>query len=162
MSDRFVGKHLGLVTENADPLSLGRVKARVPDVLGDEATGWCLPCSPYAGDGVGLSAVPPVGSLVHIEWPGGDVTRVPVWAGCAWSNGNGVGGAGPDQVLLVTPAGHRIALSDAAGSEAVEIEAASGAKVSLSGEGVTVEFGSQKLALTRASISLNDGALEVR
>jgi hypothetical protein len=65
-------------------------------------------------------------------------------------------------VLLVTPGGHRISLSDASGSEAIEITAASGAKVALDGDGVTVEFGSQKLALTRSSISLNGGALEVK
>ena len=63
--------------------------------------------------------------------------------------------------MLVTPGGNRIVLRDAQGSEAVEIEAASGAKVVLDTEGVRLEFGSQSVALTRASISLNDGALEV-
>src|SRR5436305_6336259 len=35
-------------------------------------------CSPYAGSGVGLAAVPPVGSLVFVEWSAGDTTRVPI------------------------------------------------------------------------------------
>lgn len=162
MRNGFVGKYQGLVVDNADPLGLARVRAQVPEVFGEETTGWCLPATPYAGSGVGFAAVPPVGSTVYVEWPAGDVSRVPIWSGCAWPNGEGVEGAGPDAVLLVTPSGHRIALRDAAGNEAVEIEAASGAKVVLSGEGVTIEFGGQKLAMTRASISLNDGALEVR
>jgi uncharacterized protein involved in type VI secretion and phage assembly len=162
VSDRFPGKHTGLVTDNDDPLALGRVRAQVPDVLGDLSSGWCLPSSPYAGDGIGFAAVPAIGAIVHVEWPAGDLTRVPIWSGCAWSNGAGVSGAGPDTVLLVTAAGHRIALDDTGGSESLEIEAASGAKVALSGEGVSVEFGSQKLEMTRASISLNGGALEVR
>jgi uncharacterized protein involved in type VI secretion and phage assembly len=160
--DRFVGKYLGVVADNDDPRGLSRLRVRVPEVFGEETTGWCLPSSPYAGPGVGLAAVPPIGSLVFVEWPSGDTTRVPVWSGGSWTDGDGVPGAGPDAVLLVTPAGHRIALSDASGSEAVEIEAASGAKVLLDGDGVTVEFGTQKLAITRASISVNDGALEVR
>ena len=31
----------------------------------------------------------------------------------------------------------------------------------MDGDGVTVSFGSQKLALTRSSVVINDGALEV-
>jgi hypothetical protein len=51
---------------------------------------------------------------------------------------------------------------DTSGSEAIEIEATSGAKIVLDADGVVVEFGSQKIAVSRTSISLNDGALEVR
>ena len=131
-------------------------------MFGDETTGWCLPCSPYAGNGVGLAAVPPVGSLLFVEWPAGDTTRVPIWSGGAWPDGDGVQDAGPETLVLTTPAGHKVVLRDESGSEAIEIEAASGAKVSLSNDGVSIEFGSQKVAMTRASISLNDGALEVK
>jgi uncharacterized protein involved in type VI secretion and phage assembly len=162
VNDRYPGKYLALVIDNADPKGLSRVRVQVPEIFGQEATGWCLPSVPYAGPGVGLAAVPPVGSLVFVEWPAGDTTRVPIWAGAVWADGDGVQGADPDTVLLVTPAGHRISLSDASGSEAVEVEAASGAKLLLDSDGVTVEFGSQQLALTRSSISLNGGALEIR
>jgi hypothetical protein len=162
MTDRFHGKYLGIVVDNTDPKGLGRVRVQVPEVFGDESTGWCLPCSPYVGSKVGLAAVPPIGSLLFVEWPAGDTTRVPIWSGGAWPDGDGVEDAGPETLVLTTPAGHKIILRDASGSEAVEIEAASGAKVALSGDGVSIEFGSQKLAMTRASISLNDGALEVR
>ena len=161
MTDRFYGKYLGIVVDNDDPKSLGRLRVKVPEVFGDEATGWCLPCSPYAGSGVGLAAVPPVGSLVYLEWSGGDTGRVPIWSGGAWPDGDGVEDAGPETLVLTTPAGHKIVLRDESGSEAIEIEAASGAKVALSGDGVSIEFGSQKLAMTRSSISLNNGALEV-
>jgi Type VI secretion system/phage-baseplate injector OB domain len=133
----------------------------VPEVFGDETSGWCLPCSPYAGSGVGLAAVPPVGSLLFVEWPAGDTSRVPIWSGGAWPDGDGVADAGPETLVLTTPAGHKVVLRDESGNEAIEIEAASGAKVSLSGDGVSIEFGSQKIALTSSSISLNDGALEV-
>ena len=127
----------------------------------DETSGWCLPCSPYAGSGVGLAVVPPVGSLVFVEWPAGDTSRVPIWSGGAWPDGNGVEDAGPETIVLTTPAGHKVVLRDESGNEAVEIESASGAKLTLSSDGVSIEFGSQKIALTNASISLNDGALEV-
>jgi hypothetical protein len=161
VTDRFHGKYLGIVTDNTDPKALGRLRVQVPEVFGDETTGWCLPCSPYAGSGVGLSAVPPVGSLVFVEWPAGDTSRVPIWSGGAWPDGEGVADAGPETLTITTPAGHRIVLHDTSGSEAIEVEAASGAKVTLDGDGVLIEFGGQKLAMTRGSISLNDGALEV-
>jgi len=162
VTDRFHGKYLGIVVDNDDPKGLARLRVNVPEVFGDEPTGWCLPCSPYVGSGVGLAAVPPVGSLLFVEWPAGDTSRVPIWSGGAWPDGDGVQDAGPDVVVLTTPAGHKLVLRDESGSEAIEIEAASGAKIFLDSNGVKIEFGSQKLAMTRSSISLNDGALEVR
>jgi uncharacterized protein involved in type VI secretion and phage assembly len=162
VTDRFHGKYLGIVVDNDDPKGLSRLRVKVPEVFGDEPTGWCLPCSPYAGSGVGLAAVPPVGSSVFVEWAAGDTSRVPIWSGGVWPDGDGVEDAGPEALVLTTPAGHTLVLRDESGSESIEIEAASGAKVVLDSNGVQIEFGSQKLAMTRASISLNDGALEVR
>jgi uncharacterized protein involved in type VI secretion and phage assembly len=162
VTDRFHGKYLGIVVDNDDPKGLSRVRVQVPEVFGDEPTGWCLPCSPYAGSGVGLAAVPPVGSLVFVEWAAGDTSRVPIWSGGAWADGDGVEDAGPEALVLTTPAGHKLVLRDESGSESIEIEAASGAKIVLDSDGVQIEFGSQKLAMTRATISLNGGALEVR
>jgi uncharacterized protein involved in type VI secretion and phage assembly len=161
VSERFPGKHAAIVVDNADPKGLSRIKVQVPEVFGEQETGWCRPCSPYAGSGVGLAVVPPVGSLVFVEWPAGDTTRPPIWSGAMWADGDGVPGATPDALMLVTPAGHKIVLNDASGDESVEVTAASGAKLLLDADGVTVEFGSQKIALTQSSISLNDGALEV-
>jgi uncharacterized protein involved in type VI secretion and phage assembly len=159
--ERFQGKFLGVVVDNDDPKGLMRLRVQVPEVLGEETTGWCLPCSPYAGAGVGLAAVPPMGSLVFVEWSAGDTTRVPVWSGGTWADGEGPEDAGPETLVLVTPGGHAVRLRDESGAEAIEIEAASGAKVVMDGNGVTVSFGSQKLALTRSSVVINDGALEV-
>jgi hypothetical protein len=162
VTERFYGKYLGIVVDNDDPKGLARVRARVPEVFGEETTGWCLPCSPYSGSGTGLATVPPIDSQIYIEWPAGDISRVPIWSGGAWPDGEGVEDAGPDAIVLTTPAGHRVVVRDTSGSEAIEIEATSGAKLVLDGEGVLVEFGSQKLVVSRTSISLNDGALEVR
>jgi hypothetical protein len=159
--DRFLGKYAAVVVDNEDPKNIARLKVKVPEILAEETTGWCVPCSPFAGDGVGLVAVPPVGAVVFVEWPAGDITRIAIWSGAMWTDGGGVAGAGPGVVVLLTAAGHRIELRDTAGSETIEITSASGAKVAMDQSGLTLSFGSQKIAMTNASISINDGALTV-
>lgn len=82
---RFYGKYRGRVTDNKDPKNLGRIRAKVPEVLGDVETGFALPCAPYAGKGVGFFALPPEGAGVWIEFEAGDVSR-PIWSGCWWGD----------------------------------------------------------------------------
>jgi Type VI secretion system/phage-baseplate injector OB domain len=160
MTQRFFGKFLGIVVDNNDPKGLSRVKVRVPEVFDGETTGWAQPCE-LSGPGIGIAAVPAVNSLVFVEWPAGDTSRMPIWSGGPRSDGDGVPGAGPDAIRLVTGAGNKITVDDTSGSEAIAVEAASGAKVTLDSNGMVLEFGSQKVALTQSSVSINDGALEV-
>ena len=82
---RFFGKFRGMVTDNQDPLSLGRIKANVPEVLLDVETGWALPALPYSGNGVGVYTIPAPGAGVWIEFEAGDVSR-PIWTGCWWGS----------------------------------------------------------------------------
>jgi hypothetical protein len=166
MSERFPGKFLAIVVDNDDPKKLSRVRVRVPELFANEETGWCLPCSPYGGaangKGVGLAAVPPNGSLVFVEWPGGgDVTRTPIWSGALWADGNGVAGAAPDAIVLTTPGGHTIKLNDHQGSEAVEIVAASKAQIRLDKNGVEIKFGGSTLQIGDGTLNFNNGALKV-
>ena len=160
--DRFHGRYLGTVVDNDDPKGLCRLKVVVPEVLGEETSGWCLPSMPFAGQGVGLAVVPPSGAVVFVEWPAGDPSRVPVWSGATWADGGGVDGAAPDKILLVTGAGNRIEVRDTGGDEAIVFTAASGAEITLDSAGVSVVFGGQSMTITDSSISFNDGALEIR
>jgi hypothetical protein len=82
---RAFGKYRGIVVDVDDPWSQGRIKAKVPQLLGDEVTGWALPCAPYAGDGVGIHAIPPVGAGVWIEFEGGNID-FPIWVGGWWGS----------------------------------------------------------------------------
>ncbi|MDB6057189.1 MAG: hypothetical protein JWO95_1033, partial [Verrucomicrobiales bacterium] len=95
---QFFGKYRGTVTSNLDPLQRGRILATVPDVLGQHATGWALPCLPYAGNGVGLFFVPPIGALVWIEFERGD-SDYPIWSGCI---PDGVSVGSPNQKTIKT------------------------------------------------------------
>ncbi|HBL27563.1 MAG TPA: baseplate assembly protein, partial [Acidobacteria bacterium] len=55
----FYGKYRGKVSNNIDPLQIGRLQVSVPEVLGDGRLSWALPCVPFAGPGVGFFALPP-------------------------------------------------------------------------------------------------------
>jgi len=157
---RHFGKYRGLVTDNQDPSSLGRIRARVPEVLGGVETGWALPCVPFAGDNIGMFTVPPASAGVWIEFEAGDVSR-PIWSGCWWGDGQI-----PDQVavevkVIKTESGHTITLDDTDGSAKVEIVDADGGKVVLDQSGIEISKGGKKVVLSQSSVSINDGALEV-
>ena len=79
----FYGKYRGTVLDNIDPLQSGRLQVEVPDVAGTVPSTWALPCLPFAGTGAGFFAVPPVGSLVWVEFEQGD-PDYPIWTGCFW------------------------------------------------------------------------------
>lgn len=172
--ERFVGKYRGIVVDTDDPQERGRLRAKVPEVLGTLETGWALPCAPYAGDTTGLWAIPPVGAGVWIEFEGGGDPSRPVWVGCWWGDGQAPGDA-VDKVVLKTPAGHAVTIDDADGSIRVEESGggvivmdgdgitleSNGAKIVLDSQGVTISKGSQKIAVGSSSVSLNDGAMEV-
>jgi hypothetical protein len=113
---RFFGKHRGTVVDVDDPVGIARIRARVPELLGDEETGWALPSVPYAGEGVGLHLVPPIGAGVWIEFEAGDLSR-PIWSGCWWSEGttpkNEKGTAAkPPLKILRSAEGMLVALDD--------------------------------------------------
>jgi hypothetical protein len=46
MNGKYYGKYRGMVTDINDPLMLGRIQAKVPDILGDQDSGWAMPCVP--------------------------------------------------------------------------------------------------------------------
>lgn len=157
---RFFGKYRGTVTDNEDPNNQGRIRARVPELLGDVETGWALPSLPYAGDQEGFFTVPPPGAGVWIEFEAGLVSR-PLWCGCWWGEGQAPGSA-PTQKVLKTASGHTITLEDEGGSERIEITDKNGAKILLDQSGVEVSKGGQKLKVGDSSVTINDGALEVK
>jgi len=153
---RFYGKYRGTVTD-IDDTTL-RIKAKVPAVLGEQATGWCMPCVPYAGDQVGFAFLPERGAGVWIEFEGGDVSY-PVWTGCYWREGEIPSDAKPKVKAIVTAAGHKVLLDDDEGS--VTVEDSNGNAVTLDSSGITLTRGSSKVVLNDTSVSVNDGAFEV-
>ncbi len=161
MSGPFYGKFRGVVTDNRDPLFLGRVRARVQDVLGDNNSGWALPSLPYAGRGVGLFLVPPVDASVWIEFEHGD-PDYPIWTGCFWSQGElPATPAVAEMKVLKTDAG-TITINDLPGIGGITIETSAGMKIVINMQGIEINDGiGGSIKLTGPQVSINDGALEV-
>lgn len=84
MADRFYGKFRGVVHNDRDPQGLGRLRVSVPDVLGEQGL-WAMPCLPFSGpDGPAISALPPAGTHVWVEFEQGD-PDLAIWTGCFWT-----------------------------------------------------------------------------
>lgn len=71
----FYGIYRGIVTAVADPEGLMRIKAVVPQVLGESPTGWMWPCVD-----VGATTVPALNAPVWVMFEAGD-PNYPVWLG---------------------------------------------------------------------------------
>ncbi len=165
MSETFYGKYRGVVTDNKDPLITGRIKARVPDVMGDRETGWAMPCAPFGGSGVGFFALPTVGAGVWIEFEHGD-PDYPVWSGCWFGSAAEVPPillAPPyKKTLIKTEGGNSVLLDDTPGIGGITLETSGGQKVVMNATGVEITNGQgASIKLTGPQVSINGGALEV-
>jgi uncharacterized protein involved in type VI secretion and phage assembly len=155
---RFYGLYRGVVTDNDDPSSLGRIKAQVPAVFGEIDSGWAMPCVPYAGDNVGIAFLPEVGSGVWIEFEGGDVSY-PVWVGCYWRTSELPSDVAPNVKVISTVAPFELKFDDGGGS--LKITDSNGNTVTLDSSGITLSNGSEQVVVSSSSVSVNNGALQV-
>lgn len=141
---RYFGKFRGYVVDNKDPKKLGRLKLRVPEVLGvDTVSTWAWPCVPFAFADGGFFFIPPVDAGVWVEFEAGDIDR-PLWVGCWWAGSrepeDGVSEVPvdartndyPEINILKVPSGTGVKI-DKDGN--VIIELATGAKLHLGGIG---------------------------
>jgi hypothetical protein len=165
----FFGKYAGIVADTDDPMGIGRLRAKVPEVLGEvEQTGWALPCAPWGGGhNRGFFALPEPGDTVWIEFEAGDPAR-PIWTGAFWGAPTSTGGqddlgieagseapegpdnpAGPGQYIFRTASGHVISLDDSGG--VVVIAEAAGAEIRITATGeVTIKADRIKLGADAA------------
>lgn len=162
---RFYGKYRGLVVDNDDPEKRGRLRVRVPSLLGAEVvTGWALPCTPYGGmPGQGFLFIPEVEAGVWVEFEQGDLEH-PIWVGTFWSkpggdselpkpNKNDAGSefdeedevqAPPTRKIIKTKKGHTIQIEDLDGEERIVIiEATNKNMIVMNADGITIQDGTE-------------------
>lgn len=162
---QFFGKYRGSVENNIDPLMLGRLQVSAPAVLGEGTLSWAMPCAPFAGDGVGFFALPPVGANVWVEFEGGD-PDYPIWSGCFWGTGEVPAQPALPFVKVIQTDSLMLKLDDTPGAGGFTLEvkppvAPGPITVSCTVGGVEISVGAAKIELTPASVSINNGALEV-
>jgi hypothetical protein len=162
---QFFGKYRGKVQNNVDPQQQGRIQVSVPAVLGEGSLSWAMPCVPYAGPGVGFFAIPPVGANVWVEFEGGN-PDYPIWSGGFWGLGEAPAAPALDLIKVLQTDSITLKLDDTPGAGGFTLEVKPPAvsvavKLVCDANGVELTHGSASIKLTPASVSINDGALEV-
>jgi len=164
LETHFYGKYRGRVVDNRDPTRRGRLKVRVPAVMGEEEV-WALPCAPYAGDGVGLFLLPEADTGVWVEFEAGDPS-FPIWTGCFWGDGQIPDRDAEPKIKFLRTGKVTLRIDDEAGELVVEVDGGSRLKITAAeieeeSASITHRSGGKKTALTSAHFDVHDGALTV-
>ncbi|MBS1912265.1 MAG: hypothetical protein JST22_09795 [Bacteroidetes bacterium] len=173
---RCYGKYRGVVTDVDDSETMGRIRAKVPEVYGpDQDSPWALPASGFAGPSHGFVMIPEVNDGVWIEFEAGDISR-PIWTGGWWGSGELPDGAGTKKRAIVTTAGHRFVLNDddkeiqllhSGGAELKmtddDIKLTKGnAETTMTGDQITLKLGSSEITITQTDITLKAGSGQIK
>lgn len=147
VQNKYYGKYRGFVADNDDPEQLGRLRVRVPSVLGETQTGWALPCLPFGGlQDQGLFTVPEVGAQIWVEFEEGELSH-PIWTGSFWQQNGDIpteaAQSPPTTRVLKTPSGHVLQFDDADGAEQFRLHHPENAEMTIDENGT--------VALTNAS-----------
>ena len=139
---------------------LGQLKARVPEVYGeDNPSPWAMPCVAYAGANHGLVVLPEVEDGIWIEFEAGDISR-PIWTGCWWADDEMPEAAGPETKVLVTTGGHQLILDD--DQNEIRLVHARGAEIAMTENDITIKINGKEIELSSSGVNINNGAFEVK
>jgi hypothetical protein len=171
--EKFYGKYRGTVENNIDPLKMGRLLVRVPDISMTPLS-WAMPCVPWAGLQMGMYVVPPINAGVWVEFEQGD-PDYPIWVGCWWGStpeipsiGSTSTTPGTSVVVIQTATQSAVVLSDVAipPMQGPGVMLVSGpSSITLDATGVTIT--APKITLKGATVDINgvtdinQGALKI-
>jgi uncharacterized protein involved in type VI secretion and phage assembly len=168
MSELFFGKYRAVVTNNLDPMLLGRIQVQVPDVSGLAPTTWAMPCMPIAGPQTGMVSPPMIGSGVWIEFEQGNPDH-PIWVGCFWGSAAEVPALslatppGTPAITFQTPLQNGLTISDLPGpTGGIMLKSATGATLIVNDTGIYIQNGKgAALTMVGPAVTINNGALTV-
>ncbi len=162
---RRYGKYRGVVVDNEDPQRLGRLRLRVPTLLGNDSTNWALPSLPFGGlPRQGMFFIPEKDSSVWVEFEEGDINK-PVWTGMFWDKTEDLPDDAekpqPKSRVLQTPSGHKLQFDDEDGARRLRLTHATDAELVIEDDG-SVELSNAggmtlKLNQDRSELLLEDG-----
>lgn len=162
LGGRWFGVYVGLVTDNNDPDSKGRVKVAlpsIPDTGSDRYEAWARIATLMAGKNRGTWLIPDVDDEVLVVFEAGDPRR-PYVLGGLWNgkdappesmdskntkkvlrSRNGVkvtldDSDGREQFIVETPGGQKVTLKDGPGS--IELADSNGNSLKMEASGVTL------------------------
>jgi type VI secretion system (T6SS) baseplate-like injector VgrG len=146
MPDLYFGKYTGIVKDNRDADTLGRIQVSVPAIFPEDEQVQARAALPY-----GWFFVPENEAKVWVEFEGGD-PGLPIWSGVQFVPGEWPDPAKvdpPQKRVIVTAAGHVLAFHDKGGEEKVELKVGVHKHViTLDQQGVRVEDGVGKGTVT--------------
>ncbi|MBI4650385.1 hypothetical protein HY745_03685 [Candidatus Desantisbacteria bacterium] len=168
VENKYYGKYRAIVTDNMDPKKLGRVKVKVPSLLGEHEIGWAMPCFPYGGGADrGYYMIPENDDGVWVEFEAGDISY-PIWSGTWWAKDEtpkGVEDAEPvpDIKMIKSKSGNIIQLDDTSGSESISIIDKSGNKVVMKSESISIiDKSENKIIMKADSIEINSDTRDLK
>lgn len=140
---QYYGKYRAFVVDNKDPERRGRLKLRVPSVLGDAISCWALPCLPFGGlQNQGLFMIPEVDAQVWVEFEEGNIDA-PIWTGVFWQQTGDIPEEAakdePTTRVIRTPSGHVLQFDDAEGEEQFRLHHPANAEMTIDSNG-TIEL----------------------
>lgn len=169
---RFYGVTVGVVTNNKDPDSLGRVKVRFPWLSDEDESHWARVLTPMAGKERGLYLLPEVDDEVLVAFEHGDV-QFPYILGALWNGQDPPPEANDDGAnnrrTLKSRSGHLIRLDDTDGAEKIEVIDKSGNNhivistsdntITISADAdITIQSGNGKLILKGNGVEITSQA----
>ncbi|MBN4077023.1 hypothetical protein JYT48_01995 [Mariprofundus ferrooxydans] len=152
VQNTYYGKYRGFVSNHEDPEHRARLRLTVPSVLGEEVTGWALPCMPFGGlANQGQFTVPEVGAQVWVEFEEGELAQ-PIWVGSFWQQDGDapvqLDGDTPSKRAMKTPSGHFLEFEDKDGEEFIRLQHKQGASLDIDKNGTVALTDAKGAALT--------------
>lgn len=121
---KIYGVVVGIVTNNKDPDSLGRVKVKIPRISGEDESNWARVISFMAGKERGAFYLPEVDDEVLMAFEYGDI-NIPYVIGSLWNGKDKPPITNDDGKnnfrIIKSRSGHIIRLDDTDGKEKIEI-----------------------------------------